>query len=102
MVGISKRPVVSSLVFCLLLALLAAQFAAVLAPTPAAAQTPNYVRLKNKWQSTYLYESANQVRYGTPATSDTTSHWLIEDFQGSKRIKNRATGNYMAIEHLQD
>ncbi len=59
------------------------------------------MRLKNKWQGTYLYESANQVRYGSPAASDTSSHWLIEDFAGSKRIKNRATGNYMAIENQQ-
>ncbi len=103
MEGISKRPHVSRLVLCLLMfALLAAQFGAMLAPTPAAAQTLNYVRLKNKWQSTYLYEATNQVRYGTPAAGDTSSHWLIEDFQGNKRIKNRATGNYMAIEHQQD
>lgn len=69
-------------------------------PLVATAQTQSYVRIKNKWQATYVYESANQVRYGNPAASDITSHWVIEDFQGSKRIKNRATGNYMAIEHL--
>ncbi|HEU4322594.1 MAG TPA: carbohydrate-binding protein, partial [Roseiflexaceae bacterium] len=71
------------------------------APTPVAAQA-QYVRIKNKWQNTYLFQSSNQVRYGTPAASDTASHWLIEDFQGAKRIKNRATGHYMAIENQQD
>lgn len=103
MEGISQRPQYSRLVLCLVVfTLLVVPFAAGLAPAPAAAQTLTYVRLKNKWQATYLYESANQVRYGSPAASDTSSHWLIEDFQGSKRIKNRATGNYMAIEHLYD
>lgn len=83
-------------------ALLTVQCAAGVAPTNVAAQTISYVRLKNKWQSTYLYESANQVLYGSPAASDTSSQWVIEDFLGAKRIKNRATGNYMSIEHQQD
>ena len=95
------QPLARSAASLLLFALLMVQFVGQ-APTPATAQTQSYVRLKNKWQGVYLYESANQVRYGTPAASDTSSHWLIEDFQGSKRIKNRATANYMAIEHLYD
>lgn len=102
MIGIPSRSYRTKLTTCLvLLAMLAVQLVG-LAPTPAAAQSLTYVRLKNKWQNTYLYESANQVKYGTPAVSDTSSQWLIEDFEGSKRIKNRATGNYMAIEHLYD
>lgn len=60
----------------------------------------DYVRIKSRWQSGYLYESENQVKYGTPAITDPASQWLIEDVEGGKRIRNRATGNYMAIEHL--
>ncbi|MBV9787689.1 MAG: discoidin domain-containing protein, partial [Chloroflexi bacterium] len=103
MTTISKRPYFSSLVLCLLMfALVGVQFVAGLVPGPAAAQTPSYVRIKNKCQNTYLYQSSNQVRYGTPAASDTSSHWVLEAYAGSTRIKNRATGNYMAIENLQD
>jgi hypothetical protein len=35
-----------------------------------------------------------------PAT-DEKSQWEIEDYQGSKRIRNLASGNYLSIEHLQ-
>ncbi|HEU4325926.1 MAG TPA: hypothetical protein VFS21_22490, partial [Roseiflexaceae bacterium] len=78
MVGISKRSYVSRLVLGLLLcALVAVHVTVGLAPTPVAAQA-QYVRIKNKWQNTYLFQSSNQVRYGTPAASDTASHWLIE------------------------
>ena len=66
-------------------------------PTPAAAV---YIRIKNKWQNTYLYEDAEKVKYGAPADTDPSSHWLIESYSGHKRIKNRATGNYMNIENL--
>src|SRR5947199_221063 len=73
-------------------------YAALFAPMPTAAA--NYVRIKALWNGTYLYEASNQVRYGSPSSIDTSSHWVIEDYAGSKRIKNRATGNYMSIEHL--
>lgn len=103
MLSISKRPFFSSLVLCVMLfSLVAIQFAAGLVAGPTAAQTPSYVRIKNKWQNTYLYEASSQVRYGTPAASDTSSHWVLEAYAGSTRIKNRATGHYMAIEHLYD
>lgn len=63
------------------------------------ASAVTYVRIKNRWQNTYLYESNSQVRYGSPNVNDQSSHWSIEDYQGAKRLKNRATGHYMAIEH---
>lgn len=37
-----------------------------------------------------------------PAANDTSSPKVIEDYLGVKQIKNRATNNYMAIEHVQD
>ena len=66
-------------------------------PTPAAV---TYIRIKNKWQNTYLYEDAETVKYGNPAATDALSHWVIENYAGHQRIKNRATGNYMNIENL--
>jgi hypothetical protein len=59
-------------------------------------ETVSYVRLKNKWQSNYLYESSNGlVRYGLTRADDQTSHWTIETVGANKRIKNRATGHYI-------
>src|SRR5690242_7314408 len=37
-------------------------------PTPV---TLTYVRIKNQWQGTYLYEDNGAVKYGMPAADDT-------------------------------
>lgn len=59
-------------------------------------QAGTYVRLKNKWQSNFLYEdSEGVVRYGFPAYEDPSSHWVVEDYNGNKRFRNRATGHYI-------
>ena len=48
-----------------------------------------------------LYEGDQQVKLGDPVESTGIwSQWVMEDYQGSKRIRNRASGNYMSIEHL--
>lgn len=59
-----------------------------------------YIRIKNKWQSNYLYEASDGVvRYGLTASEDTSSHWTIEDGpDGTKRIQNRKTGHYVTLE----
>lgn len=66
---------------------------------PVADSIDGYVRIKNKWQNNYLYESSNGiVRYGLTAPSDESSHWQLEDdTDGAKRIKNRRTGHYITI-----
>jgi len=57
-----------------------------------------YVRLKNRWQSNYLYEGSDGiVRYGVTRADDRTSHWQIESAGAFKRLKNRATGHYIAV-----
>lgn len=62
----------------------------------------DYVRVKNVWQGTYLYENGGQVLYGTPGAADQTSHWeVISATGGSVRLRNRASGNYMHMEDLQ-
>lgn len=58
----------------------------------------DYVRIKNSWTNQYLYEANGQVAYGNPATSNQSSHWEIVDYNGYKRIRNRASGNYINIE----
>ncbi len=73
-------------------------------PTPAPGTTPTptppSVRIRSQSLGTYLYEANNKVMYGNPAATDTTSQWVLESFNGNTRIRNVATGDYMAIEHL--
>jgi hypothetical protein len=59
------------------------------------------VRIKNVASGSYLYETSGQATLGTLHLSDLASQWIIEDYQGSKRIRNCASGNYLSIEHLQ-
>ncbi|MBB6634426.1 S-layer homology domain-containing protein [Cohnella thailandensis] len=56
-----------------------------------------YVRFKNQWQGTYLYEdSAGKVRYGYTAVEDPAAQWLLEEAgDGLKTIRNKATGRYL-------
>lgn len=69
-----------------------------LLPAVNSSAATTYIRIKNVWQETYLYEENNQVKYGT--ASDEKSHWeLVDAGNGMVRIKNRATGNYMNIEN---
>ncbi|CAM3245617.1 S-layer-like y domain-containing protein [Paenibacillus lupini] len=62
-------------------------------------ESDSYVRIKNKWKSNYLYEGSDGVvRYGFTAIDNENSHWQIEESNGITRIKNRATGHYIAME----
>jgi hypothetical protein len=82
-----------------LIAMLAIVFS--LVPMYAFADTgtnTDYVRIKNSWKPIeYLYEKNGKVVYGSPAANDPASHWLVEEYNGFKRIKNRATGHYLNI-----
>ena len=60
------------------------------------------VRIKNAETGTYLYEEAGQAKLGDIPASDRSSHWTIEDYQGGKRLRNVASGNYLSIENLKD
>jgi hypothetical protein len=62
--------------------------------------TTRYYRIKNRWQpSFYLYDGGSQVSYGTG--TDQSYQWTLEDVGGGNtEIKNRATGEYMHVEHL--
>src|SRR5207253_218122 len=53
----------------------------------------NYVTIMNKTTNKYLYEADGKVNYGDLITQNNlTYQWLVEDFNGRKLIKNRATG----------
>lgn len=71
-------------------------------PSPVPTLRPVYVRIQNLAEGSYLYDGGGQAMLGNVPLSDFTSHWVLEDYQGSKRIWNRASGNYLSIEHLKD
>lgn len=61
-----------------------------------------YVRIQNEWQPFVWYEDENgDLKYGNPR-QDKRDQWLIEKFQGRKRIKNRATGHYVNLQNMTD
>ncbi len=79
------------------------------APTRQATQTPSsaatsvplpVVRIKNAESGAYLYEKDGQALLGEIPVTDPASLWLLETYQGSKRLQNCASGNYLSIEHL--
>jgi len=56
------------------------------------------VRIKNTETGTYLYEQDGHANLGD--VSNDSSLWIIEDYQGAKRFQNKASENYLSIEHL--
>ncbi|MGY0234188.1 family 16 glycosylhydrolase [Longispora urticae] len=60
-----------------------------------------YQRIKNRWNSQYMYVSGTNgnVRYGAVPATDTSSQWAKETVDGYTRYKNRLTGEYMHVEN---
>ncbi len=72
-------------------------------PTAPLDGSPQIVRIQNEWQSLYLYEDSDgNLKYGNAAPGDQHAQWIIERFNGRKRIKNRATGHYINLENMTD
>ncbi|MDG0790878.1 S-layer homology domain-containing protein [Cohnella ginsengisoli] len=62
--------------------------------------SPQYVRIQNEWKPFVWYEDdGGDLKYGNPR-SDGRDQWLIEKYQGRKRIKNRATGHYVNLQDM--
>lgn len=59
------------------------------------------VRIQNEATGLYLYADSGQAALDNLPASDLRSQWSVQDYQGSQRIQNLATGKYLAIEHLQ-
>ncbi|KIL36468.1 hypothetical protein SD71_07635 [Cohnella kolymensis] len=92
------------LLFCLMIIVALPSISVFAGPEEAGAgqasdSTGEFVRIKNQWKGTYLYETEGKVRYGFPAINDVSAQWQIEEHNGYKRIKNRATGHYL---HMQN
>ncbi|SFT14680.1 S-layer homology domain-containing protein [Paenibacillus sp. BC26] len=68
----------------------------------------DYVRFKNYYKPNpadpdkYLMAKDGKVGYGNPDPADPASHWAIEQDGEQVRIKNRATGQFMSVEHWTD
>jgi hypothetical protein len=64
---------------------------------------PQIVRIQNAWQSLFLYEDGDgNLKYGNAAPDDQKAQWIIENFNGRKRIQNRATGHYINLQDMTD
>jgi hypothetical protein len=59
-----------------------------------------FVRIKNVASGMYIYYSDGRAKLGEVPATDPSSQWVVQDYQGSKRIQNRASGYYLSIEHL--
>lgn len=59
------------------------------------AETIAPVRIVLPWKGTYLYEDGGKAKYGTPAANDPASQWFVEEKNGHKTFRNRATGHYL-------
>jgi len=65
--------------------------------------SPQYIRIQNEWQNFFLYEdAAGQLKYGNVSENDYKGQWLVERFNGRKRIQNRATGHYINLQNMKD
>ena len=58
-----------------------------------------YYKIKSRWQSTYLFDAGDRVKYNLNANDDSFL-WQIEDLGGVGKIRNFSTGDYMNIENL--
>lgn len=67
------------------------------------AAAADYQRIVNVWKNLQLYEEEGRVLYGTPEIDDYSSHWKVEKVgDGTVRIMNRASGNYLNIRPNQE
>ncbi|MGO4274794.1 RICIN domain-containing protein, partial [Paenibacillus sp. TAF58] len=75
-----------------------AQFKLEIAPSLPLSLPQSHIRIKNSANGKYLYENNKGiVMYGTPAENNAYSHWIIETSSGIQRLKNVASGHYMAM-----
>jgi hypothetical protein len=58
-----------------------------------------YYKIKSRWQSTYLFDAGDRVKYNLNANNESFL-WQIEDLGGVEKIRNVSTGDYMNIENL--
>ncbi|MBK1811743.1 carbohydrate-binding protein [Clostridium sp. YIM B02505] len=76
-----------------------------LLPVPEVVKPTPYVRITNYFRGMFLYEEEGKVKYGNVSSSDMRSQWIVvdkngntvEDLNGERKIKNRATGDFINI-----
>ena len=58
-------------------------------------EASGYIRLKNRWKSTYIHNEAGALVTGKTASSWWSAMWQLESVSGGYRIKNRNTQTYL-------
>ncbi|MDI4647438.1 carbohydrate-binding protein [Cohnella hashimotonis] len=62
------------------------------------AAAPTYYKIQNRWKpNEYLYDGGTRVNYGSGTTD--AYLWSFESVGANKRIKNKATGEYINIKN---
>jgi hypothetical protein len=90
--ALTSRILLSWVLICLILSLAA-----------SVARAQSYIRIKNVGTGFYLYENDGKVVYGIPSCFDQTAQWIMaSDGAGHYRFQNRASGDYMNIQHQLD
>lgn len=67
---------------------------------PTLAEGP-VVRIRNGETGTYLDAQDGKAILSDAALDDLAAQWIVENYQGSVRLQNVASGDYLSIEHLQ-
>ncbi|UYZ63628.1 Ig-like domain-containing protein [Hymenobacter weizhouensis] len=60
-----------------------------------------YYRLKNRWLGTYLFDDGDKASYAATASGDAYL-WAVEQPGRYTQLRNKATGDYLHVEHGQD
>ena len=70
---------------------------------PQARAAAAAVTIKNVWRQTYLYEENGQLKYADKDSIGASGKWeLVDVGDGSVRIRNQETGNYLNIENQRE
>jgi Secretion system C-terminal sorting domain len=60
---------------------------------------PTYIKIQNRWTGQYLFDGGSRLEFGSNSNSGYYL-WIVEDYNGYKRLRNKATGDYIHIENL--
>ncbi|RJE90685.1 hypothetical protein D3P07_00830 [Paenibacillus sp. 1011MAR3C5] len=77
-----------------------AQWRIEVAPAVQPVRLVNYRDIGDENSKIYLFEDQGLVRYGTLEADSAAYQWIIEDYNGSKRVRNLQSGLYISPENI--
>lgn len=70
--------------------------------TPTTTPEGITVTIQSASSGLFLYEADGRGVLGKTTSDNPSAVWIVEDYQGSKRLRNSGSGNYLSIENLLD